>query len=143
MVETNLIEEKFSMTNSAHCSDSIDLDTDNCSALTPSNVTTLPEWVNEDIVINTYIEVGLSILVLITGAITAATIEYKFPKSFVFRVIQIDCIVSSVCQLGIIASLLSSITEEPNILICSVASALSGFSIYHFAWSGLSIAIAR
>lgn len=111
--------------------------------LNASNVTTLPEWLDTEILRSTYLELGLSTLVLLVSALNAIWLQCKVPRTFVFKVLQLDCMVTATCQSGYIAILLSSISEEPNVIICMVGTALSLITYYHFIWSGLSIAIAR
>ena len=108
-----------------------------------SNVTTLPEWVSDEVIINTYIAIGVSILIAIVGLANFVWLQYKFPRRFVFKVLQMDCLVCSVSQAGFIGILLSSIAEEPNSIVCANAAVLNSICNYHFIWSGLSIAIAR
>ena len=113
------------------------------STLKSSNVTTLPEWVSDKVIINTYIAIGVSILIAIVGLANFVWLQCKFPKRFVFKVLQMDCLVCSVSQAGNISFLLSSVAEEPNAIVCANAAALNAICVYHFIWSGLSIAIAR
>ena len=108
-----------------------------------SNVTTLPEWVSDKVIINTYIAIGVSILIAIVGLANFVWLQCKLPRRFVFTVLQMDCLVCSVSQAGNISFLLSSIAEEPNTIICANAAALNTICLLHFIWSGLSIAIAR
>ena len=108
-----------------------------------SNVTTLPEWVSDEVIINTYISIGVSILTAIVGLANFVWLQCKFPTRFVFKVLQMDCLVCSVSQAGNISFLLSSIAEEPNSIVCAIAAALNTICLLHFIWSGLSIVIAR
>ena len=60
------------------------------STLKSSNVTTLPEWVSDEVIINTYIAIGVSILIAIVGLANFFWLQYKFPRRFVFKVLQME-----------------------------------------------------
>lgn len=146
---TDIVDEKTSKKAMAFTDFDILADsmiTDNPSLTAPntsSNVTVLPEWVSDQIFASTYFEVGLSALTLIVAAANAFWLHYRFPKTLVFRIQKVDSITTSVSQLGFITTLFSSITENPDPFICTVAAALYTFNMYHFIWTSLSISLAR
>ena len=99
--------------------------------------------ISDEILIFTYCEVGLSILTIVVNLVNFFWIRQTFVKTLVFQIQQIDSIVTSVCQIGFIAILLSSISDAPNVYICTTASGLVAISILHFLLSNLLIVIGR
>ena len=108
------------------------------SALNTPNTSPQPEVVtiSNDILI-VYCEVGLSILTIFVNLINFFWIRQRFETTLVYQIQQIDSLVTAVSQIGIIAILLSSISDAPNAYICAPATSFSIISFIHFLLSNL------
>ena len=116
----------------------------NMSALNTTNSSSLQaEEISDEIRIVTYCEVGLSILTMFTNMVNFFYIRKKIATCFVNHILQIDSLVTSICQIGYIGILLSSISDAPNVYICNVSLALVVISIGHFYVTNLLIVFGR
>ena len=115
------------------------------SALNNTNTSLQSELItiSDEILIYTYGEVALSILTMLTNIANFVYIQYKFASSLVYQIQKIDSLVTSVCQIGYIGILLSSISDNPNFYICNIASALISMSGFHFILSNLFMVTGR
>ena len=115
------------------------------SALNNTNTSLQSELIriSDEILIYTYSEVALSILTMLTNIANFVYIQYKFASSLVYQIQKIDSLVTSVCQIGYIGILLSSISDAPNTYICNAASCLFNISAIHFFLSNLLMVSAR
>ena len=112
------------------------------STLNTTNSSSLQaEEISDEIRILTYCEVGLSILTMFTNMVNFFYIRKKIATCFVNHILQIDSLVTSICQIGYIGILLSSISDAPNAYICTPATALALLSGCHFALSNLLMVI--
>ena len=115
------------------------------SALNNTNTSLQSELItiSDEILIYTYGEVALSILTMLTNIANFVYIQYKFASSLVYQIQKIDSLVTSVCQIGSIGILLSSISDAPNAYICNVASFFVAISRAHFILTNLLIVLGR
>mgnify|MGYP001474459074 CR=1 FL=1 len=93
--------------------------------------------ISNDILIVAYCEVGLSILTIFVNLINVFWIRQRFETTLVYQIQQIDSLVTAVSQIGIIAILLSSISDDTNAYICAPATSFSIISFLHFLLSNL------
>ena len=114
------------------------------SALNTTNSSSLQaEEISDEIRIVTYCEVGLSILGMLTNMVNFLCLRKKIATCFVNHMLQIDSLMTSVCQIGYIGILFSSISDAPNAYICNVASFFVAISIAHFFLTNLLIVLGR
>ena len=112
--------------------------------MSPMNTNSLQTVVlSDDTQIATYCQVGLSIVTMIGNLINFFVIRKKFPTILVFQIQQIDSLVTSVCQIGYIGILFSSISNTPNANICTAATSLVQISFFHFLLSNLLMVTGR
>ena len=100
------------------------------SALNNTNTSLQSELIriSDEILIYTYSEVALSILTMLTNIANFFCIQNKFASSWVYQIQKIDSLVTSVCQIGYIGILLSSISDNPNYYL------YYSFSSYFYLW---------
>ena len=116
----------------------------NMSALNTTNSSSLQaEEISDEIRIVTYYEVGLSILSMLTNMVNFLCLRKKIVTCFVNHMLQIDSLMTSVCQIGYIGIFLSSISDAPNAYICNVSVSLVAISIFHFYLTNLLIVYGR
>ena len=114
------------------------------SALNTTNTLSLQlEGINDEIRIATYCLVGLSILTMLVNLYNIFWIRKTFLTTLIYQIQQIDSLVTSICQIGCIGILLSSILDEPNAYICTPATGLVLISLLHFLLSNLFIVTGR
>ena len=112
--------------------------------MSPMNTNPLQTIVfSDDTQIATYCQVGLSIVTMIGNLINFFVIRKKFPTILVFQIQQIDSLVTSICQIGYIGILFSSISNTPNANICTAATSLVQISFFHFLLSNLFMVTGR
>ena len=113
------------------------------SPMNTTNTSLQTVALSDDIQIGTYCQVGLSILIIIANLMNFFVIRRKFPTILVFQIQQIDSLVTSVCQIGYIGILFSSISNAPNVYICTAATSLVQISFFHFLLSNLFMVTGR
>ena len=99
--------------------------------------------ISDEILIVTYCEVGLSILNMFVNLINFFWIRKTFVSTLIYQIQQIDSLVTSICQIGCIGILLSSISNAPNVYICTTATFFNLVSIFHFLLSNLFMVSGR
>ena len=115
------------------------------SALNTKNTSLQSEMItiSDEILIVTYCEVYLSILIMFVNLINFFWIRKTFVSTLIYQIQQIDSLVTSICQIGCIGILLSSISNVPNVYICTTATFLNLVSFFHFLLSNLFIVSGR
>ena len=114
------------------------------SALNTNNTLSLQvEEINDEIQIVTYCFVGLSILTIFVNLCNFFWIRKTFLTTLIYQIQQIDSLVTSVCQIGCIGTLLSSIMDAPNAYVCTPATVLILVSFFHFLLSNLFMVSGR
>ena len=112
--------------------------------MSPMNTNSLQTVVlSDDTQIATYCQVGLAIVTIIGNLINFFVIRKFFAKIMVYQIQQIDSIVTSVCQLGYIGILFSSISNAPNAYICTPASFLCHISLFNLPLNNLFLVTGR
>ena len=86
---------------------------------------------------NVQIETGLSIVTLFANLVNFFVIRKKFTKKFVYHILQNDSLVTAMSQIGFMVLWSNIISNAPNAIMCTLASALIGISTVHFLLSNL------
>ena len=108
-----------------------------------TNASFQAEEISDEVLKAINFEVGLSILAMLTNIFNFFCVRKWFVSSVVYQIQQIDSLVTSVCQIGYISILLSSISDNPNAFICNAASCLIAISVLHFFLSNLFMVFGR
>ena len=80
------------------------------------------EDISDGIEIWTYIMIALSCLALGCNFWMFVHIGKYFPSTATYKIQRIDCLVTSVSQIGIIAQFLGSLDKHHNKYICTIAT---------------------
>ena len=88
----------------------------------------------------TYFCCILSVIAVISNIASFVYTKKTFNENAPYRILQIECIVTTSCQLGFFGVLLGSLQESPNLLMCISASSVTMFdhSILYITRTALS-----
>ena len=88
----------------------------------------------------TYFCCILSVIAVISNIACLVYTKKTFNENAPYRILQIECIVTTSCQLGFFGVLLGSLQESPNLLMCISASSVTMFdhSILYITRTALS-----
>ena len=88
----------------------------------------------------TYICLALSPIAGITNILCYFYTKKTFNDNAPYRILQIECAITTVCQFGYIGILLGSLQESPSIAMCISASSVSmfDFSVLYITRTALS-----
>ena len=88
----------------------------------------------------TYICLALSPIAAIANITSFFYTKKTFNDNAPYRILQIECAITTVCQFGYIGILLGSLQESPSIAMCISASSVSmfDFSVLYITRTALS-----
>ena len=88
----------------------------------------------------TYICLALSPIAGITNILCYFYTKKTFNDNAPYRILQIECAITTVCQFGYIGILLGSLQESPSLAMCISASSVSmfDFSVLYITRTALS-----
>ena len=75
----------------------------------------------------TYICFILSVIAAISNIASFVYTKKTFNENVPYRILQIECIITTLCQLGFLGVLLGSLQESPNLVMCISASSVAMF----------------
>ena len=90
--------------------------------------------------IATYLCVVLSVIAAISNIVCYFYTKKTFNENTPYRILRIECVITTLCQLGFISVLLGSLQESPYPAMCISASSVAMFdhSILYVTRSALS-----
>ena len=75
----------------------------------------------------TYFCCILSVIAVISNIACLVYTKKTFNENAPYRILQIECIITTSCQLGFFGVLLGSLQESPNLVMCISASSVAMF----------------
>ena len=75
----------------------------------------------------TYIGFILTVIAVISNIASFVYTKKTFNENVPYRILQIECIITTLCQLGFCGVLLGSLQESPNLMMCISATSVAMF----------------